>query len=299
MLEMIGVDYAYPGSIAALSGVSLSLSPGERVAILGANGAGKSTLLSILNGTMRPARGVLRLNGGDVRYDRNGLRELRSQVGMVLQDPDDQLFAASVFEDVSFGPANMGLAEAEIMERVDAALHAVEIADLRERPTHMLSFGQRKRVAIAGIVAMRPRYLLLDEPSAGLDPIGVTQLMATLARISATDTAIMLATHDVDSAYAWADRIVIFGAGRIARSGAPDTVFADGEVLRELRMRPPLIWELARILRANGALDASLPLPRDRDGIIRQIEAGARTAQWDPPQPQKMTVAAPSETSGR
>jgi cobalt/nickel transport system ATP-binding protein len=273
MLEMIGVDYAYAGGIAALSGVSLSVSPGERVAILGANGAGKSTLLSILNGSMRPARGVLRLNGSEVRYDRSGLRELRRQVGMVLQDPDDQLFAASVFEDVSFGPANLGLTEAEIIERVDAALRAVEIADLRDRPTHMLSFGQRKRVAIAGIVAMQPRYLLLDEPSAGLDPIGVTQLMAALARISAADTAIMLATHDVDTAYAWADRIVIFGAGRIARSGAPDTVFADAEMLTELRMRPPLIWEVARALRANGLLDASLPLPRDRDGIIRQISA--------------------------
>jgi cobalt/nickel transport system ATP-binding protein len=277
MLEMIGVDYAYAGGIAALSGVSLSVSPGERVAILGANGAGKSTLLSILNGSMRPARGVLRLNGSEVRYDRSGLRELRRQVGMVLQDPDDQLFAASVFEDVSFGPANLGLTEAEITERVDAALQAVEIADLRDRPTHMLSFGQRKRVAIAGIVAMQPRYLLLDEPSAGLDPIGVTQLMATLARISAADTAIMLATHDVDTAYAWADRIVIFGAGRIARSGAPDTVFADAEVLTELRMRPPLIWEVARALRASGVLDASLPLPRDRDGIIRQIAASARS----------------------
>jgi cobalt/nickel transport system ATP-binding protein len=253
------------------------LSPGEKVAILGANGAGKSTLLSILNGTIRPARGVLRLNGSEVRYDRSGLRELRRQVGMVLQDPDDQLFAASVFEDVSFGPANLGLTEAEIIERVDAALRAVEIADLRDRPTHMLSFGQRKRVAIAGIVAMQPRYLLLDEPSAGLDPIGVTQLMATLARISAADTAIMLATHDVDTAYAWADRIVIFGAGRIARSGAPDTVFADAEVLTELRMRPPLIWEVARALRASGVLDASLPLPRDRDGIIRQIAASARS----------------------
>jgi cobalt/nickel transport system ATP-binding protein len=277
MLEMVGVDYAYAGGIAALSGVSLSVSPGERVAILGANGAGKSTLLSILNGSMRPARGVLRLNGSEVRYDRSGLRELRRQVGMVLQDPDDQLFAASVFEDVSFGPANLGLTEAEITERVDAALQAVEIADLRDRPTHMLSFGQRKRVAIAGIVAMQPRYLLLDEPSAGLDPIGVTQLMATLARISAADTAIMLATHDVDTAYAWADRIVIFGAGRIARSGAPDTVFADAEVLTELRMRPPLIWEVARALRASGVLDASLPLPRDRDGIIRQIAASARS----------------------
>jgi cobalt/nickel transport system ATP-binding protein len=294
MLEMIGVDYAYPGGIAALTDVSLGISPGERVAILGANGAGKSTLLSILNGTLHPARGVLRLNGSDVRYDRNGLRQLRNQVGMVLQDPDDQLFAASVFEDVSFGPANLGLTQAEVIERVDAALQAVEIADLRDRPTHMLSFGQRKRVAIAGIVAMQPRYLLLDEPSAGLDPIGVSQLMATLARISATDTAIMLATHDVDTAYAWADRIVIFGAGRIARSGPPDTVFADAALLTELRMRPPVVWDVARALRANGLLDDSLPMPRDAEGIIRHISASAYPAGRGTAREAKAAVGVPS-----
>jgi cobalt/nickel transport system ATP-binding protein len=273
MLEMTGVDYAYPGGISALEDVSLSIAAGEKVAILGANGAGKSTLLSILNGAIRPERGSVRLNGTELRYDKAGLRELRTQVGMVLQDPDDQLFAASVFEDVSFGPANLGLPREEIIARVDAALEAVEIADLRDRPTHMLSFGQRKRVAIAGIVAMQPRYLLLDEPSAGLDPIGVTQLMTALARISSTDTAIMLATHDVDAAYSWADRIVIFGGGRIACSGTPATVFADLQVLTDLRMRPPIIWEVAQALRETGVLDPQAPLPRDRDAIIAQVAA--------------------------
>jgi cobalt/nickel transport system ATP-binding protein len=276
MLEMIGLDYAYPGGIAALAGVSLSIQPAEKLAILGANGAGKSTLLNVLCGALRPARGKVCLDGRELRYDKAGLRELRSQVGLVLQDPDDQLFAASVFEDVSFGPANLDLGAEEIRSRVDAALDALEIVDLRERPTHMLSFGQRKRVAIAGIVAMQPRYLLLDEPSAGLDPLGVGHLMSALARISACGTAIALATHDVDTAYAWADRIVIFHNGTIACSGTPEQVFADEERLRELRMRAPTIWDIARSLRASGLIDASLPMPRDRASMLEQI---ALTAQ--------------------
>ena len=224
MLQMTAVDYAYPGGILALRDVSLSISPGEKIAILGANGAGKSTLFNVLCGALRPSKGRVALNGVELQYDRKGLRELRSQVGLVLQDPDDQLFAASVFEDVSFGPANLDLGTQEITNRVDAALDALEIADLRKRPTHMLSFGQRKRVAIAGIVAMQPSYLLLDEPSAGLDPLGVEHLMGALHRISALGTAIALATHDVDAAYAWADRILVFADGAIACSGAASEV---------------------------------------------------------------------------
>jgi cobalt/nickel transport system ATP-binding protein len=273
MLEMSGVDYAYPGGIAALSNVSLSLEEGEKLAVLGANGAGKSTLLNVLCGALRPARGRVCLDGTELRYDRSGMRALRTQVGLVLQDPDDQLFAASVFEDVSFGPANLDLREEEIRTRVEAALDALEIADLRERPTHMLSFGQRKRVAIAGIVAMQPRYLLLDEPSAGLDPLGIEHLMGALARISARGTAIALATHDVDAAYAWADRIVIFDRGSIACSGAPEQVFSDEALLKRLRMRPPVVWDIGRALQARGVLDPSEPMPRSREGLRALIAA--------------------------
>jgi cobalt/nickel transport system ATP-binding protein len=273
MLEMSGVDYAYPGGIVALANVSLSLHAGEKLAVLGANGAGKSTLLNVLCGALRPARGSVSLDGKELRYDRAGLRALRTQVGLVLQDPDDQLFAASVFEDVSFGPANLDLGEEQIRMRVEAALDALEIADLRERPTHMLSFGQRKRVAIAGIVAMQPRYLLLDEPSAGLDPLGIEHLMGALARVSAQGTAIVLTTHDVDTAYAWADRIIIFDNGRIACEGAPDRVFADEELLKTLRMRAPVVWDIGRSLQARGVLDPGQPMPRSREGLKALIAA--------------------------
>jgi cobalt/nickel transport system ATP-binding protein len=273
MLEMQGLDYAYPGGVAALADVSLTIQPGEKLAILGANGAGKSTLLNMLCGALRPERGKVCLDGRELRYDKSGLRDLRSQVGLVLQDPDDQLFAASVFEDVSFGPANLDLSAEEIRARVDAALESLDIADLRERPTHMLSFGQRKRVAIAGIVAMQPRYLLLDEPSAGLDPLGVEHLMVALGRISAQGTAIALATHDVDMAYAWADRLVVFYSGKIACSGGPDEVFVDKELLKVLRMRAPIVWDIACALRKSGAIDSSLPMPRNREAVLAQLKS--------------------------
>jgi cobalt/nickel transport system ATP-binding protein len=275
MLELVDADYAYPGGIAALTGVGLHLRPGEKVALLGPNGAGKTTLLSLLNGTIRPDRGAVRLKGDPVRYDRSGLRALRRQVGLVLQDPDDQLFAASVFEDVSFGPSNLGLSPAEVTGRVDAALDLLQIGALRERPTHMLSYGQRKRVAIAGIVAMQPDYLLLDEPSAGLDPDGVERLIAALENISARGTAILLTTHDIDMAYGWADRIVVFGHGHIACSGHPAEVFRDRTALQKLGMRPPLLWEIALALRAAGTLDDATPLPRTRSDLLNLIATGS------------------------
>ena len=278
MLEMNGVDYAYPGGIPALSAVDMAIKPGEKVAIVGANGAGKTTLLSILNGTIRPDHGAVRLDGAAIRYDRAGLRGLRQAVGLVLQDPDDQLFAASVFEDVSFGPVNLGLAQPEIRARVEASLLAMGIGDLGDRPTHMLSFGQKKRVAIAGIIAMRPRYLLLDEPSAGLDPMGVSQLMASLQRISADGTAIVLATHDMYTAYAWADRILIFGDGRIACAGDPELVFSDRALLARLQLEPPLIGEAARALRQAGLVNGALKMPRDREGLLAEIKLAADMA---------------------
>lgn len=274
-LEVVDLHYSYPGGIDALAAVDLTLVPGEKLAILGPNGAGKSTLLALMNGTLRPSRGEIRLDGKPVVYDKAGLRALRQKVGLVLQDPDDQLFAATVFEDVSFGPLNIGLSSQHAADRVRETLAALQIGDLAERPTHMLSFGQRKRVAIAGIVAMEPDILLLDEATAGLDPLGVTHLLAALRRISERGTTIVLTTHDMDMAYGWADRIVIFGEGRVARIGAPAAVFEDAETIRRHHMGRPVIWEIAQLLRVRGVIDPALPLPRTRKDILALLQGDA------------------------
>lgn len=273
MLELVDVDYAYPGDIRALAGLDLSVAPGEKLAVLGPNGAGKSTLLLLLNGTLKPDRGKVLIEGKPACYDKAALRAWRSAVGLVLQDPDDQLFAATVFEDVSFGPLNQGLEEAEVRRRVEEALAVMGIADLADRPTHMLSFGQRKRVVLTGILAMRPRVLLLDEPSAGLDPLGVTHLMAALDRIAARGTTIVLTTHDMDLAYAWAERIAIFGDGKVAAAGEPDAVFGDAGMVERLHMRRPILWEIGMALRERGVIPADRPLPRSRQALLELLAA--------------------------
>ena len=192
LLEAQGLTYAYPGGVPALSGLDLKVERGRRLAILGPNGAGKTTLLLHLNGVLLPASGQVRLDGAAMGYSRGELSVWRRRVGLVLQDADDQLFAASVAEDVSFGPLNMGLSDEEARKRVDEAFAALSISDLAGRPTHMLSFGQKKRAAIAGAVAMRPEILLLDEPTAGLDPQGSALLLDVLRRLQAKGTTLVV-----------------------------------------------------------------------------------------------------------
>ena len=267
-LKAVGLEVTYPGRTRALDRVDLAIAPARKLAILGANGAGKSTLLLTLAGGLKPQAGSVWLDGAEVVHSRQGLARLRRRVGLVLQDPDDQLFAATVAEDVSFGPLNMGLDGAEARARTSEALAALNITALAGRPTHMLSFGQRKRVAIAGLMAMRPGFLLLDEPTAGLDPSGVDDLMRLLDGVAASGTAVVVATHDMDLAYGWADRIAVFGDGRIACDGAPDTVFQDHDLLRRLGLRPPMLGRLAQALAARGMIDPARPLPRRLDDLL-------------------------------
>ena len=268
ILAAQGLHYAYPGSVAALRGLDLDIPSGKRLAILGPNGAGKTTLLLHLNGTLRPDAGEVRLEARPVRYDRRFLAGWRGTVGLVLQDPDDQLFAGSVFQDVSFGPLNLGLTESEVRQRVQTALAALRISDLGDRPIHMLSFGQKKRVAIAGVMAMHPRVLLLDEPTGGLDPLAQAHLLAALQRLADGGTTIVYTTHDVDLACAWSDRVAVFESGQVAACGAADAVLADAVLLRRARLRRPVALELGLAARELGLCAADAPLPRSRPELI-------------------------------
>lgn len=273
ILEALDLEYRYEDGTLALDRASLAIRGHEKLAILGANGAGKSTLLSLLNGSLRPSAGEVLLNGGPVAYSRKGLTELRSQVGLVLQDPDDQLFAATVFEDVSFGPLNLGLSVAEARVRVSDALDAMGIAPLSHRPTHLLSFGQRKRVAIAGVLAMSPSFLLLDEPTAGLDPAGVEDLTETLHALSAQGVAVVVATHDMDMAYAWADRVAVFAAGKIMMDGTPEDVFRLENFCSRSGLRLPIIYRVAKALEALGIMGGLENLPRNVADLLKRVSS--------------------------
>ncbi|WP_395573509.1 energy-coupling factor ABC transporter ATP-binding protein [Streptomyces sp. BK79] len=256
-----GVSFAYEEGPDVLTGLDFAVVAGRALALLGRNGSGKTTLMRLLSGGLRPGAGTLTVDGEPVTYDRRGLTRLRTTVQLVVQDPDDQLFAASVAQDVSFGPLNLGLPDAEVRSRVGEALDALDIAALADRPTHLLSYGQRKRTAIAGAVAMRPRVLILDEPTAGLDPDGQERLLATLGRLRAGGTTVVMATHDVDLALRWSDDAALLTPAGV-HTGPTDTTLARADLLRQAGLGLPWGVAAARLLRARGLLTGSAAGPR-------------------------------------
>ncbi|MFJ8946230.1 ATP-binding cassette domain-containing protein [Streptomyces sp. NPDC102395] len=266
LVALRGASFAYEDGPTVLDGLDFEVREGRALALLGRNGSGKTTLMRLLSGGLRPRSGELRVEGRPVSYDRKGLTRLRTTVQLVVQDPDDQLFAASVSQDVSFGPLNLGLSDGEVRARVDEALAALDIAALADRPTHLLSYGQRKRTAIAGAVAMRPRVLILDEPTAGLDPDGQERLLATLDSLRASGTTVVMATHDVDLALRWADDAALLTPSG-AHTGPAAAALARTDLLRQAGLRLPWGVAAARLLRAQGLLDASEPGPRSPEEL--------------------------------
>lgn len=268
ILSAQDLHYAYPGEVPALCNLSLRVEAGRKLAILGPNGAGKSTLLLHLNGSVRPQRGVVLLGDLPGDYSRRGLSHWRSRVALVLQNADDQIFAATVAEDVSFGPLNQGLSEATVRARVQAALEALGIADLADRPPHMLSGGQRKRVAIAGAVAMEPEILLLDEPTAGLDREGADQLIAVLRSLGQRGMTLVFSTHDIELAQTLADDVVLFQGGTVLAQGRAEALLTDADLLARAGLRPPLLVDLWLAARARGLCPEAGPMPRSPEALL-------------------------------
>lgn len=270
LLELDNVSFRYPDGGVGLERCTLAIRRGSRNALIGANGSGKTTLFQHCNGLLRPQSGVVRYAGAALDYRRGGLRELRSRVGLVFQNPDHQLFSASVAEDVSFGPLNLGLDQNTVRTRVAAALAAVNMAGHADKAVHKLSFGQKKRVCIAGVLAMEPELLILDEPMAGLDQRMRVDLLAVLDGLHAQGITLLLATHDIDFAYRWGERIHLIDAGACTASlAAADLANAD-DALSSIGMPLPSVVELHRRLRARGLL-ASDPIPRSHGELLELL----------------------------
>jgi cobalt/nickel transport system ATP-binding protein len=272
-----GLVVGYERGRPVLDGAALTVPAGRRLALLGANGSGKTTLLRCLSGALKPTAGAVTVDGVPLEHSRRGLRAHRQEVQLVLQDPDDQLFSASVAQDVSFGPLNLGLAEEEVRERVAEALTLLAVDSLAARPTHQLSYGERKRVAIAGAVAMRPCVLLLDEPTAGLDPSAVAEALAALARLQQHDSTVVMSTHDVDLALRWADEVAVV-VDRAVVQGAPEDVLGDDALLARARLGRPWALTLGARLRELGLLPRGI-LPRDAAALLAALpdRPGVRT----------------------
>ena len=248
------VSFAYPDGRRALQGIDLHIHPGERVALLGPNGAGKTTLVLHLNGILLPQQGTVEVAG--IPVTREHFVDVRRRVGLVFQDPDDQVFMPTVHEDVAFGPANLGLRGAESEERVAAALAAVGMQERRDRAPHHLSYGERRLVAIATVLAMRPEILVLDEPSANLDPAGRRELAGVLRRLGMT---MLMVTHDLPYALQLCDRAVVLSAGRIVADGPIDAVLADGPLMAAHRLEWPLGFDLGLLGRLRREAEGRPP----------------------------------------
>ena len=253
LITVDNITFRYRYDKLALSGASLTVPAGSRVALVGPNGAGKSTLFLHLNAILKPLSGQLLYQGQPYRYGRDFLAALRQQVGLVFQDPDTQLFAESVWDDVLFGPSNLGLSPAEAARRAAGALAAVGLAGCKDEPVHFLSQGQKKRAAIAGVLAMDPAVLVMDEPTAGLDYPGLCALREVLAMLHAAGKTLVVATHDIDWAWAWADLVYVLAAGRTIAGGEPQAVLARADHA-DLGFARPFLGELADSLAAADLL---------------------------------------------
>ncbi|MFH7024622.1 MAG: energy-coupling factor ABC transporter ATP-binding protein [Heteroscytonema crispum UTEX LB 1556] len=266
LLEFEQIHYTYPGARqSALNNLTLRIPANKRCALIGQNGCGKTTLFLLANGLYKPQKGNVKFQGKLLQYDRSSLIKLRQKVGLIFQDPEQQLVASTVEEDISYGLCNLGLPEKEIKQRVEEALVEFGLNELAERPVHHLSLGQKKRVSIADVMVLQPELLLLDEPTAYLDRLHTRNLMTTLKRIHSYGTTILMATHDLDLVYRWADWIFVMDKGRLVLEGKPQDVFSQREILDSLQLGVPLIYEM---LFAEGVGEEGPVLERLRQRIL-------------------------------
>ncbi len=260
LIRFAEVSYTYPlGRHPVIRGLNLEIPTGQKISILGHNGCGKSTLLCLANGLFRPQVGQLYWQGKLLEYGRRELQQWRQRVGLAFQNPEQQLVAGTVAEDISYGLCNLGLPQPEIHRRLNQALTDFELGAWAETPLHHLSLGQKRRVALAGVMALQPELLLLDEPTTFLDSRQRQHLFEELERIHQAGTTIVITTHDVNLAVAWADWLVVLAEGQVVLTGTPAVVFSQLEQLPQLNIELPLVWQIWQDLPPEIAGETPTP----------------------------------------
>ena len=272
IIEARDVFFTYDGDEkASLQGVNIAIKKGNKVAFMGANGSGKSTFFLCLNGVHKPDAGSIFYRGKPVDYSKAGLKKLRGRVGIVFQDPDNQLFSASVTQEISFGILNMGVPENEAKAEVERVIERMEITPFKDRPTYALSGGQKKQVSIADILVMHPEVIILDEPTGALDPKHTKLVNDWIDRLSSEGITILHATHDIDYACAWADEIVLMKDGKVLKQGTPQEICADKETLSLTNLEEPAVYRIYRKLCEKGILKPEGTMPESLQKLIDML----------------------------
>ena len=253
-MQVQDLSYRYEDQTLALDKINLNIYRHQRLAIMGSNGSGKSTLFLNLNGVYKPTSGQILYEGKPLDYSRKGLLSLRKKVGIVFQEPDNQLFCASVLGEISFGPFNLGLDEATVRNRVTQICDTLSITPFLDKPTHFLSGGQKKRVSIADILVMEPELLILDEPFSALDPKHAHMIDNILKQLTDSGITVIIATHHADQAYRWADRIVVLNHSHVLADGTPQEIFSNKELLAAANLEQPTLMKVSDILKRKGIL---------------------------------------------
>ena len=250
IIRIRDLHYSYNEQKTALDGIDLDIYEGEKIAVIGSNGAGKSTFFLNLNGVLSPESGEIYYR--DTLITRKNLNELRKVIGIVFQDADNQIIASTVESEVSFGPMNMKLPLDEVRSRVDEALAYMNISDFRNRPPHYLSGGEKKRVSITDIIAMKSDIIVFDEPTAALDPLNAAMLEEVLNKLEQEGKTMLISTHDVDFAYRWTNRAIVFCGGKIIADDTPLNVFSNDEILKRANLKRPTMLDVYDILKEKG-----------------------------------------------
>ncbi|MDD4775777.1 MAG: ATP-binding cassette domain-containing protein [Syntrophomonas sp.] len=271
IIETRNLHFHYNDGTCALHGINLVIPRHGKTAVLGPNGAGKSTLFLHFNGLLQPSSGSLVYCGETVSYQRSRLKQLRQQVGLVFPNPDTQLFSASVAQDISFGLLNLGYSQSQARRQVDEVAHQLGIEELLGKPTHFLSTGQKKLVALAGVLVMNPEVIVCDEPTAGLDHVNARILLQVLDQLHQQGTTLIISTHDVDLAYGWTSHVILISGGQVLSQGHPQQVLADTSLLKASSLDKPWILESWESLQKSGQISSELPPPASREEYFQTL----------------------------